>query len=113
MSQRFEIDTTPPQVINLKATSEGGRIRVTFRGEDSFSPIKRAEYSVDASDWQFAEPVGQISDSKTENYDFLAPIPQDSKAQPDDNAGLDHVVVVRVYDRADNVSSAKIVVRSK
>jgi hypothetical protein len=113
MSQRFEIDTTPPQVINLKATSEGGRIRVTFRGEDSFSPIKRAEYSVDANDWQFAEPVGQISDSKTENYDFFAPIPQDSKAQPADNAGLDHVVVVRVYDRADNVSLAKIVVRSK
>jgi hypothetical protein len=113
MSQRFEIDTTPPQVTNLKATSEGGKIRVTFRGEDSFSPIKRAEYSVDASDWQFAEPVGQISDSKTENYDFFAPIPQDSKAQPADNAGLDHVVVVRVYDRADNVSSAKIVVRSK
>jgi sugar lactone lactonase YvrE len=113
VSPRFEIDTTPPQITTLKATLEGGKIHVTFHGEDSFSPIKRAEYSVDASDWQFAEPVGEISDSKQENYDFVAPIPRDSEAQPADNADLDHVVVVRVYDRADNVSSAKIVARNK
>ena len=106
-SSRFEIDTTPPQIGNLTASVEAGKIHVAFRGTDSFSAIKRAEYSIDASDWQFVEPVGQISDSKTESYDFLAPLPKDSKAEDE------HVVVVRVYDRADNMVSAKTVIRSK
>ena len=34
------------------------------------TPIRRAEFSVDAGDWQYLEPVGQLSDAKTENYDF-------------------------------------------
>ena len=42
---------------------------------DSFSPISRAEYSIDADDWQTAEPVGQISDYKIENYDLTVPLP--------------------------------------
>ena len=106
-SPRFEIDTTPPQITNLTASVEAGKIHVTFHGADSFSAIKRAECSIDASDWQFVEPVGQISDSKTENYDFLAPVPKASKVEDE------HVVVVRVYDRADNMVSAKTVIKSK
>lgn len=102
-SARFEVDTTPPQ-IKLKATLEGGQIHVTGSAGDSFSPIKKAEYSVDAGDWQFVEPVGQLSDAKNENYDFKVVIPA---------AGIDHVVVMRVYDRYDNMSSAKTVVRAK
>ena len=48
---------------------------MTFRAADGFSNIKRAEYSVDAGDWQYVEPVGQLADSKTANYDFQAAIP--------------------------------------
>jgi WD40 repeat protein len=106
-SLRFEIDTTPPQISGLAASVEAGKIHVTFRAADSFSAIKRAEYSIDASDWQFAEPLGQISDSKAESYDFQAPLPKDAKAEGE------HVVVVRVYDRADNMVSAKTVIRGK
>ncbi len=51
-SSRFEVDTTPPQIQTLSATIEAGQIHVTFRAADSFSAIKRAEYSVDAGDWQ-------------------------------------------------------------
>ena len=69
-SDRFEADTTPPQIENLAAAAEGDKIHVTFRAADSFSPIQHAECSVDAGDWQFIEPVDRISDSKTENYDF-------------------------------------------
>ena len=46
------------------------QIHVTFRAVDGFSNIKRAEYSVDAGDWQYVEPVGQLADSKTASYDF-------------------------------------------
>jgi hypothetical protein len=79
---------------------------VQFRAADSFSIIKRAEYSVDAGDWHFVEPVGQLSDAKAENYDFSLPIPEDQKDQ-------EHVVVVRAFDKYDNMNSAKTVVPGK
>ena len=113
-SVRFEVDTTAPQIVELRASAEGSQIRVSFRAVDSFSPIKRAEYSVDAGDWQFVEPVDQLSDSKTENYDLHVAVPAVSKDASNPGAGgLEHVVVVRAYDRYDNMSSAKTVIRGK
>jgi hypothetical protein len=115
-SLRFEVDTTPPQVESLTASVEGDKIHVTFRAADSFSNIKRAEYSVDAGEWQFVEPVGQLSDSKTESYDFRVAVPASgSVTAATKTAGgqPEHVVVVRVYDRYDNMSSAKTVIRGK
>jgi hypothetical protein len=105
-SDRFEVDTTAPQIQDLKASLQANAIHVQFRAVDSFSPIKRAEYSLDAGDWHFVEPVGQLSDSKSESYDFSLPIAADSLAQ-------EHVVVVRAYDRYDNMESAKTVVPGK
>ena len=114
-SARFEVDTTPPQIENLTASVEGDKIHVTFRVVDSFSNIKSADYSVDAGEWQFVEPVGQLSDSKTESYDFRAalPIPNPATAKTATAGQLEHVVVVRVYDRFDNMNSAKTVIRGK
>jgi len=141
-SARFEVDTTPPRVEDLTATSDGDQVHVTFRASDSFSPVRRAEYSLDAGDWQFVEPVGQLSDARNENYDFniavgggslvpaAAKSTDDRKKSKDkkkknnpkpgnpitadkngDPPSEEHVLVVRVYDRFDNVSSAKTVVR--
>lgn len=107
VSRRFEVDTTPPQIQNLTAAVEGPQIHVRFRAEDGFSTIKRAEYSVDAGDWKYVEPVGQLSDAKTENYDFKIPL-----QSPDDEAP-EHVVVVRVYDKYDNMDAAKTVLHGK
>ena len=115
-SLRFEVDTTPPQIENLTASVENGKIHVTFRAVDSFSNIKRAEYSVDAGEWQFIEPVGQLSDSKAESYDLRVTVPlvKPAAATVTSAAGqLEHVVVVRAYDRYDNMSSAKTVIRGK
>jgi hypothetical protein len=105
-SQRFEVDTTPPQIQDLKAAVQGGKVHVQFRAVDSFSPIKRAEYSLDAGEWHFVEPVGQLSDSKSESYDFSLPLARES-------SGQEHVVVVRAYDRYDNMNSAKTVLPGK
>jgi hypothetical protein len=105
-SSRFEVDTTPPQIQDLKAAVQGDKIHVQFRAVDSFSSIKRAEYSIDAGDWHFVEPVGQLSDSKLESYDFSLPIVGDA-------SGQEHVVVVRAYDRYDNMNSAKTIVPGK
>jgi hypothetical protein len=123
-SARFEVDTTPPRIENLSASYQGGRdngqLHVSFSAADGFSSIKRAEYSLDAGEWRYVEPIGQISDSKTENYDFHVSIPADPSAPVPapvaKNAGpgaLDHVVVVRAYDHYENMSSAKTVIRTK
>ncbi|MBZ5524107.1 MAG: hypothetical protein LAP21_17870 [Acidobacteriia bacterium] len=119
-SVRFEIDNTAPVIQKLTAKAEGRQLHVTFQAADNFSAIKKAEYSIDAGDWQYVEPVGQLSDSQTESYDFHASTaaPADQGAQKRDrspragtSSSSEHVVVVRVYDRYDNVATAKVVVR--
>jgi WD40 repeat protein len=119
VSPRFEVDNTPPRIEALTAKVEGNNIHVTFRAQDSFSVIDQAEYSIDAGTWQPIEPVGQISDSKAESYDFMVPVPAnvvtDTKqdVKPDDPAGLsagEHTIIVRVYDRFDNMETGKVVV---
>ncbi len=124
-SPRVEVDTTPPHIENLSAAAEGDKVHVNFHAVDSYSIIKRAEYSIDAEDWQYVEPVGQLADSKIENYDFKVAIPVDdanpaptsptAKTKKNDTSSgpVEHVVVVRVYDRYDNMSSVKTVIRGK
>ncbi len=112
-SERFEVDTTPPVITNLKAAGEqvdceGSHcpkaMRVTFDAEDSFSPIAHAEYSLDAGPWQFVEPVGGLSDSKREHYELHISL--------DVLSGKisEHLIAVRVYDRHENVGVAKTVI---
>ena len=76
--------------------------------EDGFSTIKRAEFSVDAGDWRYVDPADQLSDAKTEDYDFKVPLSKSGK-----DGGSEHVVVVRVYDKYDNMGAAKTVLRGK
>jgi WD domain, G-beta repeat len=130
-SNRFEIDTTPPQVQGLNAAVEGNQLHITFRAVDGFSSIRRAEYSVDAGQWQYVEPVGRLSDYRLENYDFAIPLPGVQRAAaangsdsangrtqpvadpiaPGPASSSEHVVAVRVYDKFDNVGLAKTVLR--
>ena len=138
-SSYFEIDNTPPEVVNLNGAYAQGAIQLTFRAIDGFSSIQRAEYSVDAGNWQVIEPVGQISDNRVESYDVsvglpgllktdgdavaakpatqivvkaIKKVPESTSAEPV-LAPQEHVVIVRVYDRFDNMGSAKVVVRAK
>jgi hypothetical protein len=120
-SPRFEVDNTPPRIESLNATVANNQVHLTFRAVDSFSPIGHAEYSIDAGDWQIAETVGQISDYRMENYDFNVPIPAVSAVPPEPSEGArpvskkkldEHSIVIRVFDRYDNVGVAKTVVRT-
>ncbi len=106
-SRRFEVDTTAPRIENLTAALENAQIHVRFRAEDSFSAVRKAEFSVDAGDWKYVDPVGQLSDAKIENYDFKVPL-ENSK-----DGATDHVVVVRVYDKYDNMGAAKTLLHAK
>jgi hypothetical protein len=118
-SDRFVLDTTPPVVTGLQSSLLGGILHTAFVATDATSPIARAEYSLDAGRWQFLEPVGKLSDSLTEHYDFtvpLAQIPQrpaaaEQEAVPSPPADpQEHILTVRVYDRYENVSAAKTVI---
>ena len=108
VSERFEVDNTPPKVEFTNSRIEGNKLHLAFKAVDSFSPITRAEYSIDADDWQTAEPVGQISDYKVENYDLTVSMPA---PDPKDPPSGEHTVVVRVFDRYDNVGVAKTVIK--
>jgi hypothetical protein len=105
-SRRFEVDTTPPRVENLAASVEATQIHVRFRAEDGFSNIKRAEFSVDAGDWNYVEPTGQLADAQIEDYDFMVPLEAAKDAESE------HVVVVRVYDKYENMGAAKTLLKA-
>jgi hypothetical protein len=113
VSARFEVDTTAPAIENLTASIEGEQIHVRFRARDSFSIIKRAEYSLDGGDWQYVEPVGQLADAKSEDYDFQIPVPKPVPPPPSmaNSVAGNHVIVVRVYDRFDNLATAKTLIK--
>lgn len=116
VSERFVIDTTPPAIMVLRATEAAATcetahcvkpFQVTFDAQDAASPIAHAEYSLDAGPWQYIEPVGKISDSRTEHYSF--PISFDVV----DGRIAEHLITVRAYDRYDNVGVAKTVIPSQ
>jgi hypothetical protein len=111
-SDRFEIDTTPPVVTNLRVEQALAKcaqapcpapVRVTFDAEDAASPIAHAEYAIDAGTWQYIDPVGKISDSKREHYEFEIP------AKAFEGKTGEHLITVRVYDRHENIGVAKTV----
>jgi sugar lactone lactonase YvrE len=108
----FVVDTTPPVPGVLTATLAGGKIHGTLEARDATSPIAHAEYSVDAGPWQYLEPVGKVSDSQTERYDFMAEVPATTgvtgKALTNP---AEHVLAVRVYDRYENMTAVKTVVK--
>jgi hypothetical protein len=64
---------------------------------------------VDAGEWKYVEPVGQLSDAKSESYDFKV-MPETAK---DSGAFSEHVVVVRVYNRYENMGAAKTLIHGK
>jgi hypothetical protein len=111
ISDRFVLDTTPPVVSAIKTQPAPttcpppacpAAVIVNFDADDATSPIAHAEYSLDAGDWQYIDPVGKLSDSKHEHYSFSFGLP----AGPP----VEHLITVRVYDRYDNVGLAKTVI---
>ncbi len=110
ISDPFLVDTTPPVLGTLVANLAGDKIHVIFEAHDALSPIAHAEYSIDAGDWQYVEPVGKISDALTEVYSFDAPLPHPASSFTPARSG-EHVLAVRIYDRADNAVTGKAVVK--
>jgi hypothetical protein len=111
VSDRFVIDTTPPVVSGMTAHLIDGKIHVELTATDATTPISHAEYSVDAGPWQYVDPVGKISDSLTEKFDFDAPLRALPPDAPPPVDASEHVITVRVFDRNDNAVAVKALVR--
>lgn len=107
VSDDFLIDTTPPTVSGLEARMENGKVHASLTATDATSPVSHAEYSIDAGQWQYVEPVGKIADSLTEKFDFLAPIPPPKPGVEPPVDRSEHVITVRVFDREDNAVTVK------
>ncbi|MFQ5695638.1 MAG: hypothetical protein ACE5HB_06585, partial [Terriglobia bacterium] len=97
VSDRFEIDNTPPRIDALATTPQSRTVQVRFVARDSYSPLKKAEYSVNAGTWKPLFPASGTTDARQHSYSFLL-----KNLDPGE-----YTVVVRVYDRFENPALAK------
>jgi hypothetical protein len=101
LSAPFWVDNTPPVVRVLGQKVESGGAEVQFEVEDSTSPLRVAETSIDGKEWRNALPDDGIVDSRKETFRVSAP-----KLEPGE-----HILALRAYDTAGNVGVGKAVVR--
>lgn len=99
-SAAFEVDNTPPAVMEAEAKAASRSARVTAEIRDSFSAIEEIAWSVDAGPWVLVMPEDGVADSTRETVLFATP-----ELEPGE-----HTIVIRARDRAGNVSAGKAVV---
>ena len=95
------IDHTPPVIHVSPPKRSGGHIEIEFEAVDATSPLRRAEYSLDAGPWVPMEPTEGILDARREHF----------AVKLDGVAPGEHLVVFRALDSANNAGLAKVVVR--
>ena len=101
VSAPFVIDNSAPAVSDLRASMGDGKLQVEFSAADTATKIRKAEYSLDGSEWKPILPTSRLFDSKQLSFDF----------ETEDVEEGEHTVAVRVYDSHDNLATAKVVVR--
>jgi len=95
------IDNTPPTVTVLISTRAGASAHIEWEAVDAASPLRRAEYSVDAAGWVPMDAADGVIDSLREKFVL-------------DLANLapgEHLVVLRAADSANNTGVAKVVLK--
>lgn len=95
------IDQTPPAVNIAPATREGEAIVLRITAEDSASPLRRVEYSLDAAPWRLMQADDGITDGLRETFTLRLP-----NLPPGE-----HTIVIRALDAAGNPGLAKTVLR--
>jgi len=95
------IDNTPPVVTVGPVKRNGTTAEVEFEARDAASPLRRCEYSLDATGWVPLEAADGVIDSQQEKFVLSL-----DKLTPGE-----HLVVIRVLDSANNAGLAKVVLR--
>jgi sugar lactone lactonase YvrE len=100
LSAPFWVDNTPPEVNSLKQTVAGSTAEVQFSAEDTTSPLRSAETSLDGQDWHAILSDDGIVDSRKETFTLkltqLAP--------------GEHVLALRASDTSGNIGVGKAVI---
>jgi len=95
------IDHTPPVVRPGAPRRLGAHVEIEFEASDAASPLRRAEYSVDAGPWVPLEPLDGVLDSPEERFRLLL----------QDVPPGEHLVVLRVFDASNNAGLARVLLR--
>jgi hypothetical protein len=101
VSSAVLIDNTPPLVTLSKAMRDAATVDLDADAKDNTSPLRLCEFSVDAGSWQPVEAVDGVTDSPQERFHIHI-----EKLKPGE-----HLVVVRVYDSANNAGLARIILQ--
>ncbi len=95
------IDNTPPVVTLGPPRRSGNHLEVDVDAVDATSPLHRCEYSVNAGPWVPVEASDGVTDAPHETFHIAL----------DNLRAGEQLIVVRVYDSANNAGLAKVVVR--
>ncbi len=93
------VDNTQPSIAMQNPIRSGAAADIAFSARDAASPLRRAEYSLDAEAWSPIEPVDGVLDSPSEEF----------RLHLDRLAAGEHVLLVRVADSGNNTSLARVV----
>ena len=80
---------------------EGNVLDADIDAADKTSPLRLCEYSIDASFWQPVEAVEGVTDSPRERFHLHL----------DNLHSGEHLLVVRVYDSANNAGLARVTLK--
>jgi hypothetical protein len=94
------IDNTPPVVSLSSPRRADAHVEVDVDARDQASPLRRCEYSLDAGPWLPVEAADGVTDSPREQFHIVL----------DKLRAGEHLLVVRVYDTANNAGLAKVVI---
>jgi len=94
------IDNTPPAVHAGAPRRAGMDLEIEVEAQDA-SPLRRAEYSLDAGPWTPLPAEDGVADSPRERFLLRLANPPPGE----------HVVTIRVYDAADNAGLTKVILR--
>jgi len=101
VSNPILIDRTPPTITLSARPLPNSTIEIRGETIDAASPLKTAEYSINAGPWLPIQPEDGILDSMTERLVFNIP------AAP----GQERTLVVRATDSGNNAGLSKLVLR--
>jgi hypothetical protein len=95
------IDNTSPVVTIGVVRHSGGAAHIEFEAADAASPLRRCEYSLDATSWVPVAAADGVIDSLREKFVL-------------DLTGLapgEHLLVIRAADSANNTGVAKVILK--
>jgi hypothetical protein len=95
------IDNTPPVVVLSNVKRDGNVLDADIEADDKTSPLRLCEYSIDAGFWQPVEAVEGVTDSPRERFHLHL----------DNLHSGEHLLVVRVYDSANNGGLARVTLK--